>query len=401
MAPRRPTTLLNVSLAQFGRLQGPRRMCTIAKGSNLHVLDKQAKRRSAVRTILITGGAGFVGASFAVGLRKLTADARVVALDNLKRRGSELNLPRLREAGVEFHHGDIRNPEDVDAVGRIDLIIEGSAEPSVLAGYATSPRYLINTNLVGMLNCLELARLHGAAMIFLSTSRVYPIKALEKLDYREEENRFVLSDRQTVPGASANGISEAFTLEGARSLYGATKLCAELMLEEYIAAYGLKGVINRCGLIAGPWQMGKIDQGVVTLWVARHLFGGELNYIGYGGSGRQVRDMLHIDDLIRLVWYQMNHLDSLSGEVFNVGGGLDVSASLRELTQRCQEVTGKTLPIGSVPQGRPADVPIYITDHRRVTDRTGWRPEKGVSAILRDIHDWISTHKETLRPILA
>lgn len=354
-----------------------------------------------MKNILVTGGAGFVGSHLALRMRDHFHDTQVTALDNLKRRGSELNLPRLRDAGVRFVHGDIRNPEDLEEVGAFDLILECSAEPSVLAGYDSSPRYLLNTNLCGTLNCLEAARKHGAAMIFLSTSRIYPMATINALSYREEETRFVLDDEQPVRGASAKGFSEEFPLEGSRSLYGATKLCSELVFQEYMAMYGLRGVINRCGVLTGPWQMGKIDQGVVVLWIARHIYGGKLKYIGYGGKGKQVRDMLHVEDLFQLLLHQINHLDDINGMVFNVGGGLEVSASLLEMTQLCKKITGMTIEIGSEPQDRPADIPIYITDNSRVTQATGWKPKHGVRAIFEEIADWINHNSDALRPILS
>lgn len=355
----------------------------------------------ATETILITGGAGFVGARLALGFKEREPGRRIVALDNLRRRGSELNLARLREWGVEFLHGDIRNPEDLEAVGPVGLIVECSAEPSVLAGYGGSPRYVVQTNLAGTINCLELARRHGAGFLFLSTSRVYPVAAINALDYREEATRFSLAEAQSVPGASGRGIAEDFPLDGARSLYGATKLCSELLLREYIEMYGIRGLVNRCGVLTGPWQMGKADQGVVVLWVARHIYGGRLDYLGFGGAGKQVRDMLHIDDFLRLVLYQAEHLDELSGETFNVGGGLEISASLQELTTLCREVTGQAIPIGSVNEDRPADIRYYVTDHGRVRRRTGWQPRHDVRAIVTDIHRWIHDHREALRPILA
>ena len=107
------------------------------------------------------------------------------------------------------------------------------------------------------------------------------------------------------PGASPAGIAEDFPLEGARTLYGATKLAAELLVAEYADAFGLQAVIDRCGVIAGPWQMGKVDQGVFTYWMLAHHFGRPLRYIGYGGAGKQVRDLLHVDDLVDLVDEQL------------------------------------------------------------------------------------------------
>jgi CDP-paratose 2-epimerase len=243
---------------------------------------------------LITGGAGFVGSALGLGLAQRYPDWQITALDNLKRRGSELNLPRLKQAGIQFIHGDVRNTEDLDPVAlQPDLILECSAEPSVLAGYA-SPGYVLQTNLVGTVNCLELARQTQADFIFLSTSRVYPIAYLNALEFTETETRFQLLEQQVLPGVSSQGISEEFPLNGARSLYGATKLASELLVAEYADAYGLRTVINRCGVLTGPWQMGKVDQGVFALWMAFHYFQRSLKYIGYGGTGKQVRDFLHV-----------------------------------------------------------------------------------------------------------
>ena len=137
---------------------------------------------------------------------------RVLALDNLKRRGSELNLPRLRDAEVAFQHGDIRNPEDLEGVGDVDLILDCSAEPSVLAGYGSSPGYVTHTNLGGTINCLELARNCGAGMLFLSTSRVYPMKAVNALEFIEEETRYSLAAEQSVPGSFVRSTKIASSL---------------------------------------------------------------------------------------------------------------------------------------------------------------------------------------------
>src|SRR6266516_4063899 len=173
--------------------------------------------------VLITGGSGFVGGNLAVGLAARHPDWTITALDNLRRRGAELNLPRLRGAGVRFVHGDVRSASDLLELGRVDAIVECSAEPSALAGVGESPDYLVGSNLTGAYHCLELARRDDAQVVFLSTSRVYPYAALDALGHRETETRFELVPDGT-PGASEAGIAEGFPLEGARTLYGATKL---------------------------------------------------------------------------------------------------------------------------------------------------------------------------------
>lgn len=350
--------------------------------------------------LLITGGAGFVGSSLAISLKQNYPEYQIFALDNLKRRGSELSLARLKAAGIEFLHGDIRNKEDFDALPAVDTVIEASAEPSVLAGLDGTPDYLINTNLFGTVNCLNYALKHKANFIFLSTSRVYPIKTIETLNFEEADTRFVLTDNQPVPGVSSKGIAEDFPLTGARSLYGTTKLASELLIQEYNEFYGLKTVINRCGVITGPWQMGKVDQGVMVLWIAKHYFEQKLAYIGYGGTGKQTRDMLHIADLYRLIDWELHNLDKVNGEILNAGGGVESSASLQELTQICQEITGKTIPITQVAENRAADIRLYITDNTNVTNLTGWKPQLGIREIVSDIHDWLNENRAALEPIL-
>lgn len=353
-----------------------------------------------VKRVIVAGGAGFVGSSLALSIKRDRPDAHVVAIDNLKRRGSELALERLRAGGVEFAHGDIRCLEDLAAAGPCDLVLDCSAEPSVHAGYGGSPAYLINTNLMGTVNCLEHARTHGAAFVFVSTSRVYPIAPLRALPLTAAGDRLVLPPGTSGPGWSEAGISEDFSLSGARSLYGATKLASEMLVEEYRATYGIKTLVYRSGVLAGPWQMGKVDQGFMVLWASRHLYGGQLAYMGFGGHGHQVRDVLHVDDLYDLITLQLDDLDRWNGSLFNIGGGAANAVSLRELTALCRTATGKAIDIGEIAETRDADIPYYVTDHRRLTAATGWTPTRPVERIVDDIARWLVDHRTKLEPIL-
>lgn len=350
--------------------------------------------------VLITGGCGFVGSSLAISFKKKYSHYSIVALDNLKRKGSHLNLDRLNKHDINFIHGDIRNKEDFEQVGPTDIVIDASAEPSVMAGLDGDPDYLINTNLNGTINCLSYAKKQNAGFIFLSTSRVYPIEQIENAKYIETPTRFKFSDDQTTEGISADGISEALSTAGYRSFYGATKLASELIIEEYNKFYGLRTIINRCGVLTGPWQMGKIDQGVVVLWVARHFWKKNLSYIGYGGEGKQVRDILHINDLFELIDYQVHNLKKFNGELFNVGGSNDVSISLNELTQLCEEVTGNKINIKKVSENRSADLRMYITDNKKVTQETGWMPKTKAKKIIEEIYEWLKENEQVLSKIL-
>lgn len=344
--------------------------------------------------ILITGGAGFVGSNLALAIKSRWPEATVVSLDNLYRRGSELNIPRLCSAGVDFVRGDVRFGEEFPD-GPFDFLIECSAEPSVLAGQTGSPDYLFTTNLVGAFNCLEKARAWNSRVIFLSTSRVYPIGPLEAHPWREESTRFVWEDLGT-HGISSRGVAEDLTMKGVRSLYGFTKNAAEQLIEEYGSAYGLKAVVNRCGVIAGPWQFGKVDQGVLALWVLAHHFGKPLSYIGYGGAGKQVRDFLHVNDLCDLLCEQINNFSDWEGWIGNVAGGCANSASLCELTSLCRQILGKEVAISSIPENRLWDLRIFIGDCSSLFSRTAWRPKKSASEIVADTARWVSAHEDEL-----
>ena len=350
---------------------------------------------------MVSGGAGFVGSNLALAFRREFEDLSVTVLDNLRRRGSELALGRLDSAGVQFHHGDIRNAEDIAEVGAFDLLIECSAEASVHSGYEASPSYLLNTNLVGAIHCLEAARQCSADVIFLSTSRVYPIARLRELPLEIKAERFDIPEGESGVGWSNQGITESFPLAGARSLYGATKLASELLLTEYNEMYGLRTIVNRCGVLAGPWQMGKVDQGFVALWAARHLFGGELSYMGFGGNGHQVRDVLHVDDLYELLKLQIEQIDRATKRTFNVGGGRGNSVSLAELTQLCEAYAGQGLKIAKDDKTRAADVPWYVTDNSVVSTEFGWQPQSTVESMLQDVFSWLTHHRKVLEPILG
>ena len=350
--------------------------------------------------VLVTGGAGFIGANVALGLAERHPEWQVVALDNLRRRGAELNLPRLQAGNVAFVHGDARVLDDLLAVGEIDALLECSAEPSALAGRGESPDYVVKANLLGAYNCLELARRHMAYVVFLSSSRVYPVRALRELALVEAQTRFELAPEQPFEGASASGVAESFPLGGSRTLYGSTKLAAEMLIEEYRDAYGLRAVVDRCGVIAGPWQMGKVDQGVFTYWVLAHHFHRPLQYLGFGGSGKQVRDLLHVEDLLELLDEQLGDQQRWDGWTVNVGGGRQRSLSLLETTALCSEITGNRVEVARVAELRPGDVPVYISDCRELEKLTSWRPRHDARQVLADIHSWVCEHEADIERVL-
>jgi CDP-paratose 2-epimerase len=346
--------------------------------------------------ILITGGAGFVGSSLAKYFQE--SGAEVVVLDNLKRRGSERNLTEFRKRGISFFHGDIRCPSDLeDLPGNFDFFLEASAEPSVHAGNTGSPRYVLDTNLGGTIHCLEFSRKRAKGLIFLSTSRVYSIAPLLALPLDESTTRMEL--KKTGLGFSNSGINEDFSTQSARSFYGASKLASEMLIQEYGNSYGMNAIINRCGVIAGAGQFGKLDQGVFTLWIANHHYQKPLKYTGFGGTGKQVRDLLHPRDLFSLLKMQMEKLSRYQGDIFNVGGGTQISTSLFEWSKFAAEATGKSLQIESVKETAAVDIPFYISDFQKAASHFQWQPKVNAREIAQDIANWIRENETELRNI--
>jgi len=245
---------------------------------------------------------------------------------------------------------------------------------------------------MGTVNCLEFCRKRKADMIFLSTSRVYPYEKINRIERIEIDTRFEWQD--------SPGIDADFTLTGPKTLYGTTKLASEFILQEYVSAYGIKGLINRCGVIAGPWQFGKVDQGVFTYWMLAHYFRKPLEYIGFGGKGKQVRDLLHVDDLCRLIDLEINNFSKVNGNTYNIGGGREISLSLLETTKLCQEITGNKVRIGKKTGNRPGDIVVYLTDNQKVNKDLNWYPQKTPKVILVDIFNWIRNNEEKLQKLI-
>lgn len=355
--------------------------------------------------VLITGGCGFVGGNLAVHLQ--SGGHRVLAMDNLARRGSERNIARLKRRGIEFLHGDVRNREDFGAVpGKIDLVCDASAQPSVVTGYA-NPLFDLANNAFGVINVLEFVRQRRCPLIFWSTNRVYSADKINAFPQREDATRYrwdaeairKLANGKGVPGFDPGfGFSEEFSIDGAnRSLYGLSKLMADLACQEYAQAFDLKVVVNRFGVLSGEGQFGKPDQGWVVWWAIAHWFGLPLKYIGW--NGKQVRDILFIEDMCRLVDIQIEHMDRFRGEVFTVGGGEANSLSLVEATALLQKKLGRQIPITCEHAPRQADTCLYITDNRKVERALGWRPRIGIEGGFDRILAWIRENEAELREL--
>jgi CDP-paratose 2-epimerase len=347
--------------------------------------------------ILITGTCGFVGSTLARDLREGWPDWEIVGLDNLVRAGSEINRRTLRERGIKFYHGDVRNPSDLETLPRCDWIIEAAANPSVLAGVdgKTSSRQLIEHNLVGTINMLELVKTWRCGFTILSTSRVYSIRALAAIPVDVQSDRFVPRSDPGVPAFSAQGVAEDFSTEPPLSLYGSSKRASELLACEYAESFDLPVSILRCGVLAGAGQFGKIDQGIFSYWIHSYCRRRPLKYIGFNGTGCQVRDCLHARDLLPLVAQQIKQPRSDAPRVLNLSGGLGQSASLRQLSAWCADRFGPH-PIAAEAKSRPFDVPWLILNSSRAAQVWGWKPQTPLEEIWTEIAEHAETNLDWL-----
>jgi CDP-paratose 2-epimerase len=353
--------------------------------------------------ILITGGAGFVGSELAVRLAE--KNHCVVVMDNLVRRGSESNLDRLARHGVSFVHGDVRNPEDFENLpSGVEFLIDVSAQPSVVSGY-TNPVFDITNNSLGVIHVLEFARRHRCPMIFFSTNRVYVVDRLLELPRRQAATRIewdAAAWNQLSPAARprgfdpVHGVSEEFAVDGGqRSVYGLSKLIADVSCQEYAHAFDMPLVINRFGVIAGTGQFARLDQGWVVWWAIAHYFKLPLKYIGW--NGKQVRDVLFLDDVCALVELQMGEISRFRGDIFNLGGGAANSLSLREATHLLESKLGHGTDITVEDSVRTGDLPIYFTDNRKSIRQLKWQPRVSLDQGFDKILAWIGTNEDALR----
>jgi CDP-paratose 2-epimerase len=339
--------------------------------------------------ILITGICGFVGFSLATYFRKHSDAIEITGIDNLSRRGSEFNLEKLKGLGCRFFHGDIRLKEDLEELPSFDWIIDCAANPSVLAGINGGSAQLVSHNLGATLHLLEKCRRDSCGLVLLSTSRVYSITALNQIPLKAGQDAFEIDHSGMFPeGFSSLGVTESFPTAAPVSLYGATKLASEIMAMEYAATFNFPLWINRCGVIAGPGQFGKIDQGVFSFWIYQWLLNKPLSFIGFEGSGLQVRDFFSAADLGNLLMKQITKEVPNAPRLYNIGGGTKSALSLKELNDFCsQKFRFKKEVISNTAQ-RPFDIPYYVTDYSLAKRYWDWEPKENKYDLLNQIHDW-------------
>lgn len=348
--------------------------------------------------ILLSGACGFVGNALANALLDHDGTIQIIGLDNFSRPGSQTNREPLQGRGVKMLHGDLRAASDLEVLPAIDWIIDAAANPSVLAGIdgATSSRQLIEHNLYGTVNLLELAKTHRAGFILLSTSRVYSIEPLAALNVEVHDDAFRPSGDSPLPaGLSARGLSEQFSTEPPVSLYGASKLASEAIAREYGATFDFPVWINRCGVLAGAGQFGRPDQGIFAYWVNAYLRRKPLQYMGFAGTGHQTRDCFHPRDLVPLLLNQMRGASNSKPGVINLGGGNANAMSLAQLSKWCAERFGPHS-VRSDLAPRRFDIPWLVMDYGLAERSWDWRPLTPLNRILDEIAEHAEKHPRWL-----
>jgi CDP-paratose 2-epimerase len=348
--------------------------------------------------ILISGVCGFVGSTLAEALLEDNSANEIIGFDNLSRAGSHLNLDRLRKRGVMVRYADVRSQSDVEGFPAVDWVIDAAANPSVLAGVdgTTSSRQLVDHNLYGTVNLLELAKRHRAGFVLLSTSRVYSVKALSEIPVAAKGESFRPAPGAALPiGASDEGIAENFSVQPPLSLYGTSKLASEFLALEYGEAFDFPVWVNRCGVLAGAGQFGHAEQGIFSYWINAYLRRRPLRYIGFDGAGRQCRDCFHPRDLVPLLKKQFAAGKSAIPRIANLGGGTKNAMSLADLSRWCAARFGEH-EVASDSKPRPFDVPWLVMDSRLARNTWDWQPAIGLEEILQEIANHAEAHPDWL-----
>lgn len=338
--------------------------------------------------ILITGICGFVGINLAREILRRHPNFQITGLDNFSRKGSETNIRVLKDLKIDLLRADLRIQSDVDNLSKVDWIIDCAANPSVLAGSdgQSSSRQLMEHNLWGTVNLLEYCKKYKSGLILISTSRVYSASELATLPVKSTNDRYELKQSK-ISGISEDGISENFATSSPISLYGASKLASESLILEYGECFDFPVWINRCGVLAGAGQFGKAAQGIFSYWIHSFREKNPLKYIGFDGTGHQVRDVLHPKDLVPLLTQQIQGSNKDAPKIINLGGGIKNSLSLKQLSQWCVSRFGVNEVVISK-EVRPMDAPWIVMDSKTAQNAWNWNVQTNIEQIFNEIANY-------------
>lgn len=343
-----------------------------------------------MKHILITGGAGFIGVNTAY--HYLAKGDAVTIFDNLSRRGTAYNLKALKKhhPNVRFIKGDIRDIQSVEKIVRgVDIIFHFAGQVAVTTS-VVNPREDFEINAIGTLNVLEAVRTQklDPIIIYASTNKVYG--DLSHLKIKETPMRYEFINRP-------HGISEIEPLDF-HSPYGCSKGSADQYMHDYHRIYNLKTIVFRQSCIYGPHQFGVEDQGWMAWFMAAALLGRPITIYG---NGKQVRDVLYIDDLLALYDGAIEKKGKAIGQVYNVGGGFENTISVwKEFGPVIAKLTGKTMKV-VYKKERPGDQPIFIADTTKAWRELKWIPSIHPQDGIAKLYTWLVSQKKALQSVFG
>ncbi len=339
------------------------------------------------KLVAVTGGAGFIGSNLADSL--LNGGERVLVLDNLSRPGTEKNLRWLvsrHPKRLQVEIGDVRDAEVVRRVVKRAHTIYHLAAQVAVTSSLTDPQYDVAVNVLGTLNVLEAARAQAdpPVVLYTSTNKVYG--QLSELGINPNGTRYLFQDRR-------KGISEDQPLDF-HSPYGCSKGSADQYVRDYARIFGLPTVVFRMSCIYGPRQFGNEDQGWVAHFIISALSGQELTVYG---DGKQVRDILYVEDLVEAMLRATAAARERPGRIFNVGGGPENTISLVELLKLLGTIMEQPIPVRSA-AWRPGDQKLYVTDIGRAKRELGWSPQVTKDEGVRRLVEWVQENAGIVLP---
>ena len=337
------------------------------------------------RQTLVTGGSGFIGANYVS--RLLQRGDKVTIFDNLSRAGSKTNLDWLHATygrdAFELVVGDVRDAELVSRTAKnADIIVHLAAQVAVTTS-VTNPREDFEINAQGAFNVLEAARLSGRqpVVLYASTNKVYG--GMDEVRVLEDASAYRYADFPA-------GIPETQPLDF-HSPYGCSKGCGDQYVRDYHRIYGLPTVVFRQSCIYGPHQFGVEDQGWVAWFIIAAVTGKPITIYG---DGKQVRDVLYIEDLLNAYDAALVNMDKAAGQVYNLGGGPEKTMSIwYEFRPLLERLLGRPVPTSSG-DWRPGDQRIYVSDISKAERELGWTPKIGISEGVQRLYDWVQANRD-------
>src|SRR3989338_2500739 len=337
------------------------------------------------KNILIIGGAGFIGVNSAKYF--LDKNCKVTIFDNFLRQGTRLNVDLLKKTypQVKVIEGDIRY--DFNKLKELaeenEVFLHLAAQVAVTTS-VKAPREDFEINALGTFNVLEAARqsVKHPIILYSSTNKVYG--GLESIEVVEGKERYDFKDLK-------KGVSESMCLDF-HSPYGCSKGAADQYVHDYSRIYGLKTIVFRQSCIYGRHQFGVEDQGWVAWFLIAAIFGKPLTIYG---NGKQVRDILFVDDLVRAYYLAIDNFDKTSGQVYNIGGGYENTISLLEFLDILKNELDFNLNY-SFSDWRPGDQPIFVSDNSKIGKHINWKPEINPIEGIKQLVGWLKEHKEII-----